>query len=157
MYPTCWAGDFMLENGALNAGMSGHAMVSQDMDNESPEGIHIGFLTPYSLIDSWAFYREPWLYSEASKEMHQFYSRLRSSLFPYLYTSVWQSHTKGLPMLRPMVLEFQQDPNTIFLDKQFMLGDYLLVVSGVVDTIMTFNAEGVNSKVKKMKGESIFQ
>ncbi|MBN2558800.1 MAG: DUF5110 domain-containing protein [Clostridia bacterium] len=127
MYPTAWAGDFRLGNGALNASLSGHAMVTHDMRNESPAGIHFGFLTPYSLIDSWATYREPWLFSEHNKEITRVYSRLRSALFPYLYNALWQSHTKGLPILRPMVLEFQGDPNTHLLDGQFMLGDCLLV------------------------------
>ncbi|MFO7612565.1 MAG: glycoside hydrolase family 31 protein [Clostridia bacterium] len=127
MYPTAWAGDFKLGNGALNASLSGHAMVTHDMRNESPAGIHFGFLTPYSLIDSWATYREPWLFSKHNEEITRFYSRLRSALFPYLYTALWQSHTKGLPILRPMVLEFQNDPNTHLLDGQFMLGDCLLV------------------------------
>ncbi|MBN2853526.1 MAG: DUF5110 domain-containing protein [Clostridia bacterium] len=129
-YPTGWAGDFQLGNGALNASLSGHAMVSQDMRNESPKGIHFGFLTPYSLIDSWATYREPWLFSEENVKITRIYARLRSSLFPYLYTMLWQSHTRGIPMMRPMVLEFQDDKNTYYLDKQFMLGDSLLVGTG---------------------------
>lgn len=129
-YPTGWAGDFQLGNGALNASLSGHAMVSQDMRNESPKGIHFGFLTPYSLIDSWATYREPWLFSRANVEMTRVYTRLRSGLFPYLYSTLWQSHKKGTPMMRPMILEYQDDVNTYSLDKQFMLGDFLLVGTG---------------------------
>lgn len=148
MYPTAWAGDFKLGNGALNAGLSGHAMVSQDMDNESPEGIHFGFLTPFSIIDSWAYYREPWLYSEANKEITRFYSKLRSSLFPYLYSALWQSHTKGIPMLRPMILEFQDDPNTATLDKQFMLGDSLLVGTAFMETLKDVNSKSVSTENK---------
>ncbi|HNX13968.1 MAG TPA: glycoside hydrolase family 31 protein [Oscillospiraceae bacterium] len=143
MFPTAWAGDFKLGNGALNAGLSGHAMVSQDMDSESPEGLHFGFLTPFSIIDSWAYYREPWRYSEANMDVTRFYSKLKSSLFPYLYTALWQAHTQGTPMLRPMILEFQDDPNTALLDKQFMLGNFLLVGTGKTQVNMDFreNAE----------------
>lgn len=148
MFPTAWAGDFKLGNGALNAGLSGHAMVSQDMDNESPEGLHFGFLTPFSIIDSWAYYREPWLYSEANKDITRFYSKLRSSLFPYLYSALWQSHTKGVPMLRPMVLEFQDDPNTAALDKQFMLGDSLLVGTAFMETLKDVNSKSVSTENK---------
>lgn len=148
MFPTAWAGDFKLGNGALNAGLSGHAMVSQDMDSESPEGLHFGFLTPFSIIDSWAYYREPWLYSEANMDITRFYSKLKSSLFPYLYTALWQAHTQGLPMLRPMILEFQSDPNTISLDKQFMLGDYLLVGTGTTQVNMDFRENTEKTGVK---------
>jgi len=127
MYPCAWAGDFQLGNGALNAGLSGHSMVTQDMRSEVPSGIHFGFMMPFVFMDSWAYYLDPWLFSEHIKEMIKFYSRLRVSLFPYLYTSMWLSHTTGLPMLRPMLLEFQSDPVTPGLEEQFMLGDSLLV------------------------------
>jgi alpha-glucosidase (family GH31 glycosyl hydrolase) len=148
MYPTAWAGDFKLGNGALNASLSGHAMVSQDMDNESPEGIHFGFLTPFSIIDSWAYYREPWLYSKANEDITRFYSRLKSSLFPYLYTTLWQSHTKGIPMLRPMMLEYQYDKNTASLDKQFMFGDYLLIGTSFAETLKDVNNKNVRTENK---------
>ena len=81
--------------------------------------------------------------------MTRFYSRLRSSLFPYLYSTLWQSHTKGLPMLRPMILEFQMDSKTFSIDKQFMFGDYLLVGTGDIDTIMTFDKDSVNKEFEK--------
>lgn len=152
MYPTAWAGDFKLGNGALNASLSGHAMVSQDMDNESPEGIHFGFLTPFSIIDSWAYYREPWLYSEANKDITRFYSKLKSSLFPYLYTTLWQAHTKGIPMLRPMMLEFQDDKNTAALDKQFMFGEYLLVGTAFAETLKDVNKKSVSTENKNTTG-----
>ena len=135
MYACAWAADFKLGHGALNASLSGHAMVSQDMNNQSPGGLHFGFLTPFSIIDSWAYYREPWLYSEAILDMTRLYSRLKSSLFPYLYSTFWQSHTKGIPMLRPMILAFQQDKKTTGMDKQFMLGDSLLVGTAFEDSI----------------------
>ena len=127
MYPCAWAGDFNLGNGALNASFSGHAMATQDMRSEVPLGIHFGFMMPFVFMDSWAYYLEPWLFSEHIKDILKFYSRLRISLFPYLYTALWQSHTTGLPMLRPMILEYQDDPAALNLDKQFMLGDNLLV------------------------------
>lgn len=127
MYPCAWAGDFKLGNGALNASLSGHSMVTQDMRSETPEGIHFGFLLPFAFMDSWAYYLEPWLFSNHIMEMVKFYSRLRTSLFPYLYTTLWQSHTTGLPMLRPMVLEYQKDPESIGLEEQYMLGDSFLV------------------------------
>ena len=148
MYPTAWAGDFKLENGALNASLSGHAMVSQDMDNESPEGIHFGFLTPFSIIDSWAYYREPWLYSKANEDITRFYSKLRSSLFPYLYTALRQAHTTGIPMLRPMMLEFQEDMNTAALDKQFMFGEYLLVGTTFAETLKDVNESSIRTENK---------
>jgi alpha-glucosidase (family GH31 glycosyl hydrolase) len=126
-YPAVWAGDFKLGNGAVNASLSGHSMVTQDMRSEVPDGIHFGFLLPYAFMDSWAYYLEPWLFSDHIKEMIKIYSRLRSSLFPYLYTAFRESHETGIPMLRPMILEFQDDPEACRIDDQFMLGENFLV------------------------------
>jgi len=41
----------------------------------------------------------------------------------------------GIPLVRPMFLEFENDPNTYSLDLQYMLGDSLLVAP-------IFNKEG---------------
>jgi alpha-D-xyloside xylohydrolase len=46
---------------------------------------------------------------------------------PYLYRTavdVWQH---GVPMMRAMLLEFPDDPTAAFLDRQYMLGESLLV------------------------------
>jgi len=130
-YPVVWAGDFKLGNGAINASLSGHSMVTQDMRSEVPDGIHFGFLMPYTFMDSWAYYLEPWLFSEHIRDMIKFYSRLRSSLFPYLYSTLRTAHETGIPMLRPMVLEFQNDPVAASIHDQFMLGDCFMVCSAV--------------------------
>ncbi|GAA3612924.1 glycoside hydrolase family 31 protein [Flavivirga amylovorans] len=126
-WPFQWAGDFQAANGLINASLSGHAMVSYDIRNPHPAGWHQGFFTPFTVVDSWAYYREPWLYSEAMEESHRLYACLRSRLVPYFYSSLWQSHTTALPIERPMVLNYSDDPNTYQMKSQFMVGDWFLV------------------------------
>ena len=46
---------------------------------------------------------------------------------PYLYRNAIETHETGIPMMRSMVLEYTADPNCAYLDKQYMLGDSLLV------------------------------
>ena len=46
---------------------------------------------------------------------------------PYLYAQAVRAHEEGRPMLRPMILDFPQDRSCETLDKQYMLGDSLLV------------------------------
>ena len=46
---------------------------------------------------------------------------------PYLYGAAVQAHQFGLPTMRAMVLEFPDDPGCDTLDRQYMLGDSLLV------------------------------
>ncbi len=128
-WPTAWAGDFAAADGLLNAGLSGHAMVSLDMDAATLAGIHFGYLTPFAIVDAWAYYKEPWLYPKYLEQAHQFYAKLRHRLAPYLYSTLHQAHRTGMPMMRAMVLDHPHDPATWNLNTQHMLGDYLLVGS----------------------------
>ncbi len=132
-WPFQWAGDFQAENGMLNASLSGHAMVSYDIRNPYAAGWHQGFFTPFSVVDAWAYYREPWLYSESIEESHRLYACLRSRLVPYLYATLWQSHKTGLPIERPMVLNYHDDPVTHQMKSQFMVGDWFLLALSDVD------------------------
>jgi len=54
------------------------------------------------------------------------YLQLRYRLLPFLYTTLEEAHRTGVPLFRPLVLNFQDDPNTATLDDQFMVGDTLL-------------------------------
>ena len=74
---------------------------------------------------------EPWMYGE-----HTVYIRdaikLRYQMVPYLYALLRQANTKGSPIMRPMVYEFQNDPDCYQEGVDFMLGPYILVAN-VVD------------------------
>jgi len=133
-WPFQWGGDFKIGNGILSAGMSGHSIVSFDIDDfrNSPyelyaSRIHAGYLIPFPVINSWCDYSEPWLFPKPVEDMHRFYAKLRSRLNPYIYTTQYQSVSAAIPMLRPMVLSFQSDNNTYHITSQYMLGDWLLV------------------------------
>jgi alpha-glucosidase len=46
---------------------------------------------------------------------------------PYLYTSMYQQNQTGMPMMRALVLDHQNDANTYEIADQYMLGDKLMV------------------------------
>jgi alpha-D-xyloside xylohydrolase len=57
---------------------------------------------------------------------------------PYFYGAAVEAHEQGLPVMRPMVLEFPADPACDTLDRQYLLGESLLVApvftyEGMVD------------------------
>lgn len=54
---------------------------------------------------------------------------LRYKLLPYLYRLSYESHISGIPIIRPLFLEFQLDEKTFDTSFDFMLGPYLLVSS----------------------------
>ncbi len=53
------------------------------------------------------------------------YVELRYKLLPYNYTLAWQNMTTGMPLARPMFVEFSNLPDT--LESQYMWGESFLV------------------------------
>ncbi len=57
----------------------------------------------------------------------RFFTKLKMELLPYLYSSAAETSRTGVPVMRSMVLEFERDPACQYLDRQYMLGEKLLV------------------------------
>jgi alpha-D-xyloside xylohydrolase len=55
------------------------------------------------------------------------FARLKLSLMPYLAGLAEQAHAEGVPIMRPMVLEFPDDRTAVTVQTQYLLGDRLLV------------------------------
>ncbi|MDD4774054.1 MAG: glycoside hydrolase family 31 protein, partial [Eubacteriales bacterium] len=129
-YSATWAGDtgggFEPLVSMLNHGLSGHSNTSCDMDVFSVESIHFGFLQPWSQLNSWNYWRHPWLLADEDKEIFRDYAKLRYAFVPYLYTAAHIANRTGMPVMRAMPLIY---PDGGFDDcmNQYMLGDSLLV------------------------------
>ena len=155
-YPGHWSGDpectFVdLANtlrGGLAASMSGLAYWSHDMGgfwgDPSPELFvrwsQLGFLSALSRFHG-ATPREPWRYGDEALRIFRKYALLRSRLVPYLVSYGWQASGDGVPLMRPMVMEFPDDPAGYAFDLQYCLGRELLVSpivreDGVVTTYL---------------------
>ena len=98
--------------------------------------VAFGLLSSHSRLHGSSSYRVPWLYDEEAVEVCRFFTKLKLSLLPYLYSEAVHTHESGLPMMRMMQLEFEQDYSCRYLDRQYMLGDSLLAAP-------VFNEEGI--------------
>jgi alpha-D-xyloside xylohydrolase len=74
----------------------------------------------------------PWGYGDVALKNYQFFSRLHTRLFPYIYTYAKESSATGLPILRPVVLMNQTDPNTFGVQHAYHFGNEFLVAPIVV-------------------------
>jgi len=130
-----WAGTWTGDTGGrldtlgamLNTALMGHSWLTNDMEVAEKEGIHFGYLLPWSQINSWSYFRMPWVQGTELSAMHRFYSRFRSRLIPYLYSWARQATLTSEPLLRPLTLEFQQDRNCRNVLHEYLLGRDLLV------------------------------
>ena len=70
----------------------------------------------------------PWLHGEEVFRIVQKFHQLRYRLLPYLYSLSLEAARRGIPIMRPLVLEFEDDPGSLATELEFMLGPSLLVV-----------------------------
>ncbi|MBQ6563324.1 MAG: alpha-xylosidase [Clostridia bacterium] len=97
-----------------------------------------GLMSSHSRLHGSSSYRVPWLFDEEASTVLAGFVRLKHRLMPYLYRMAVKAHEEGAPMMRPMVMMYPEDPACASLDRQYMLGDSLLVApvfsqSGDVD------------------------
>lgn len=69
---------------------------------------------------------EPWRFGVPYENMVRNALELRYRLLPFLYTTLEEAHRTGVPLFRPLLLEFQNDYTALNLDDQFMVGSALL-------------------------------
>ncbi|XP_061700761.1 neutral alpha-glucosidase C isoform X2 [Syngnathoides biaculeatus] len=70
--------------------------------------------------------REPWLFEEEVTDAIRSVIAERYRLLPYWYTLFYRAHTDGLPVLRPLWMEFPQERSVFSVDHQYMLGEALM-------------------------------
>jgi alpha-D-xyloside xylohydrolase len=142
-FPVHWGGDCwsdyesMAESlrGGLSLTMSGFGFWSHDIggfESTSTPDVYkrwcaFGLLSTHSRLHGSSSYRVPWAYDEEAVDVVRFFAKLKASLMPYLYSNAVITSKLGLPSMRSMVMEFTHDPTCAYLDKQYMLGDKLLV------------------------------
>ncbi|MGW3680243.1 alpha-xylosidase [Streptomyces prasinus] len=148
-YPVHWGGDCwssfeaMAESlrGGLSLSLSGFGFWSHDIGGfeGTPDPsvfkrwLAFGLLSSHSRLHGSTSYRVPWEFGDEAVEVARRFTLLKHRLMPYLYGAAVQAHDTGVPMMRPMVLEFPDDPACRQLDRQYMLGPDLLVAP-VFDT-----------------------
>jgi alpha-D-xyloside xylohydrolase len=97
-----------------------------------------GLMSSHSRLHGSSSYRVPWLFDDEACDVLRKFVKLKCRLMPYLYRQAVLSHEEGIPMMRPMFVEFPEDRGCDTLDKQYMMGDSLLIApvfkeSGEVD------------------------
>ncbi|KAK0643873.1 glycoside hydrolase family 31 protein [Cercophora newfieldiana] len=149
-FPLTWGGDCestpeaMAESirGGLSLGLSGFSFWSVDIGGFEgypdpwiyKRWVAWGLLCSHSRLHGSNSYRVPWTVDDddASPEGCSAtlakWTHLKARLMPYLFAQAQESTRNGIPLsLRAMCIEFPDDPTAWTLDRQFMVGNNLLV------------------------------
>lgn len=144
-YPFIWAGDWPSEwqyfkpviTAGINMGLSGIGYWTHNMGgfehNADPElyirWVQFGMFSPVAHVFGMDHpgYKEPWNYGDEALKNFTKYDKLRYRLIPYIYSSAFEQHQTGMPIMRALVLENQDDENTYAVDDQYMFGKSLMV------------------------------
>jgi len=134
----------------MSMGLSGYALVGDDIGG-------FGSSPPPDLLTRWyelgAFnpiYRdhaakgtadhEPWVNGPEQEEIRRKYIGLRYQLLPYIYTITEESTRTGMPLMRPIFLEYPQAQEFYGDDRDFLFGPDFFVAPVVTETV---DAHGV--------------
>ena len=142
-FPVHWGGDCWSDyesmeeslRGGLSLLMSGFGFWAHDIggfEHTSTADVYkrwvaFGLLSSHSRLHGSSSYRVPWVYDEEAVDVVRFFTRLKAKLMPYLYKTSIDTSRSGIPTMRSMVMEFTKDRTCHYVDKQYMLGDNLLV------------------------------
>lgn len=142
-FPVHWGGDCtatypsMAEElrGGLSLSLGGFGFWSHDIggfEQTASADVYkrwcaFGLLSSHSRLHGSTSYRVPWTFDEEACDVLRKFVNLKCSLMPYLYAQAVKAHEEGIPMMRPMMMEFPEDFTCATLDRQYMLGDSLLV------------------------------
>jgi alpha-glucosidase len=150
-YAAVWTGDNIATDEHLKLacvmpqgmGISGIAFCGSDAGgffgsptpNLYTRWMQLGAFTPFfrghSIIDQRD--KEPWAFGDQVEGWVRNIIILRYELLPFFYNEFYKTSQTGIPLMRPMFLDFQNDDACYYTDAQyqFMIGDNLLVAPAV--------------------------
>ncbi|MBC8610531.1 alpha-xylosidase [Massilimaliae timonensis] len=142
-FPVHWGGDCsgtyesMAETlrGGLSLSMSGYSFWSHDIsgfESTATPDLYkrwcaFGLLSTHSRLHGSSSYRVPWNFDDEASDVLRFFTKLKCSLMPYLFAVSCQAHQTGIPVMRSMVMDHQNDRACDYLDCQYKMGDNIVV------------------------------
>ncbi|EJT6163735.1 glycoside hydrolase family 31 protein [Clostridium perfringens] len=144
-YSSVWTGDNMSLWSQMrmsismnaNLGISGFSFVGNDVSGfglDSSEELFIRWMEmgPFIPIfrnhsNMYTRRQEPWAFGPRAEKIAKKSIELRYELIPYIYDLYYISHKEGLPIFRPMIMEYEKDMNLLNMREQFMLGENMIV------------------------------
>jgi alpha-glucosidase len=129
----------------LNLSMSGYPMVGDDIGgfagSPTPDlltrWIELGAFNPLfrDHTEKGSLDQEPWVHGPEHEAIRKKFIETRYKLLPYIYTASEEMSRTGMPLMRPMLLEFPNEPQVSGHGGEFMFGHDLLVAPKLLETL----------------------
>ncbi|CAH1214091.1 Oligosaccharide 4-alpha-D-glucosyltransferase [Paenibacillus auburnensis] len=144
-YAAVWTGDnrsfwehmAMAIPMVLNMGLSGLAFAGPDIGGFAHHtsaqllvrwtqmGVFFPYCRNHSSIGT--LRQEPWSFGEEVEGILREFIGLRYRWMPHIYNLFREAEISGLPVIRPLILEYPRDPRVTNLCDQFLLGENVLI------------------------------
>ena len=98
-----------------------------------------GTFNPIFRIHGYQTETEPWKYGDTVMNDMRSMMNLRYRLMPYIYSEAWQVSKNGSTMMRPLVMDFKNDPTAIGQAYQYMFGKSFLIAPITEPNITEWN------------------
>jgi len=129
----------------LSMGISGYPLVGDDIGGfaGSPTAdlltrwFEVGALNPIyrDHTAKGTADQEPWVHGPEHEAIRRKYIELRYELMPYLYTGIEEMSRTGLPLMRPVFLEYPQASDFYGDNRDFLFGRDLFVAPVTTDMV----------------------
>ena len=86
-----------------------------------------GVFNPIFRIHGYQTETEPWKYGDTVENNMRSMMNLRYRLMPYIYSEAWQVSKNGSTIMRPLVMDFNNDTKAVEQQYQYMFGKAMLV------------------------------
>jgi alpha-glucosidase len=152
-YAATWTGDnsatwnhiSMSTPMLLSMGLSGYSLVGDDIGgfagsppaNLLTRWYELGAFNPIDRdhAEKNSLDHEPWVNGPEHEAIRRKYIELRYKLLPYIYTLTEETTRTGIPLMRPIFLEYPQSPEFFSDDHDFLFGPDLFVSPVVTEKL----------------------
>jgi alpha-D-xyloside xylohydrolase len=86
-----------------------------------------GAFNPMFRVHGTGANKEVWRWDKPTQKILEKYIRLRYRMLPYIYSVSWQVTSEGGTMMRPLMMDFVDDPQALDNGDQFLFGPAMMV------------------------------
>ena len=129
----------------MSMGISGYPLVGDDIGGfaGSPTAdlltrwFEVGALNPIyrDHTSKGTLDQEPWVHGPEHEAVRRKYIELRYALMPYLYTAIEEATRTGMPLMRPVFLEYPQASDFYGDNRDFLFGRDFFVAPVTTDMV----------------------